>query len=119
MGSTPIPGTNSEIARAPGIVGEHVKFVMTQNFTKRLSVWALVVALLLMVPLVAMQFSKDVVWTPFDFVFAGVLLFGAGLTYELIARRTSKVAYRTAVGVVVASALILVWIEGAVGIFGD
>jgi peptidoglycan/LPS O-acetylase OafA/YrhL len=49
----------------------------------------------------------------------GTLLFGAGLTYELIARKMSNVAYRTAVGVAVATAVLLVWVNAAVGIIGD
>ena len=91
---------------------------MTQNLTKRLSLWAVVLTLVLMIPLVAMQFSDDVAWTPFDFAFAGVLLFGAGFAYELIARKTSGFAHRTAVGVSIAAVVILVWIDGAVGIIG-
>lgn len=91
---------------------------MTQNLTKRLSLWAVVVTLVVMIPLVAMQFSDDVAWTPFDFAFAGLLLYGAGLTYELIARKTGSFSRRTAVGVSIAAVVILVWIDGAVGIIG-
>ncbi len=81
--------------------------------------WEVVVALILLVPLVAMQFTDEVDWDLFDFVFAGVLLFGAGLTYELIARKGGTVAYRVAVGVAVAAAVLLVWVNGAVGIIGN
>ncbi|CAN5822657.1 hypothetical protein BH23ACT11_BH23ACT11_26560 [soil metagenome] len=79
---------------------------------------ALVTALLLLVPLLAMQFTGEVVWTLFDFVFAGALIFGTGLTYVLVARRIDKIAYRAAVGVALAAAFILVWANGAVGIIG-
>src|SRR4051794_20485590 len=44
----------------------------------------LAVACLLMVPLLAMQVSDDVKWTPFDFAAAGTMLLGAGLTYQLV-----------------------------------
>jgi len=90
-----------------------------QNITKRLSVWAVVVALILLIPLVAMQFTEEVNWDLFDFAFMGTLLFGSALTYELIARKMSNVAYRAAVGVAVVTAVLLVWINGAVGIIGD
>ena len=83
---------------------------------------ALVTACILLLPLVAMQFTDEVVWDLADFVVAGVLLFGAGLTYELVARRARKAgntAYRAAVGVAVATALILVWMNLAVGIIGN
>ena len=90
-----------------------------QNITRRLIVWAVVVALILLIPLVAMQFTSEVNWTLSDFVFAGVLLFGTGLTYELIARKAGGIAYRAAVGVALAAAFLLVWINGAVGIIGN
>jgi hypothetical protein len=76
----------------------------------------LVTACLLLLPLVAMQFSDEVVWDLADFVVAGALLFGAGLAYELIAGRRDSLGYRAAVGVAVLAAVILVWVELAVGI---
>ena len=80
---------------------------------------ALATAFILLVPLVAMQFSDEVVWNLADFAVAGFLLFGAGLTYELLARRAGNMAYRVAVGVAVAAALMLVWLIGAVGVIGE
>jgi len=80
---------------------------------------ALGTAFILLIPLVAMQFTDEVVWDLSDFAFAGILLFGAGLTYELIARKASNIVYRAAVGVAVVTALLLVWVNGAVGIIGD
>ena len=80
---------------------------------------ALVTAFILLMPLVAMQFSAEVDWNLFDFVVAGTLLFGSGLTYELIASKAGNTAYRAAVGVAVAAALLLVWINLAVGIIGS
>src|SRR3982751_4077064 len=53
---------------------------------RRIGAWAAVVALILLLPLLAMQFTDEVRWGVADFVIAGALLFGAGLTYELIAR---------------------------------
>jgi hypothetical protein len=75
-------------------------------------------AFLLLLPLVAMQFSDGVVWDLADFAGAWVLLAGAGLTYKL-ATRKANTAYRAAVGVAVATALILVWMNVAVGLIGD
>lgn len=86
---------------------------------RRLAAWAAVVALILLIPLIAMQISDEWNWDLFDFTFAGVVLFGAALTYELIARKGSTVAYRAAVGLAVATALVLVWINAAVGIVGN
>jgi hypothetical protein len=80
---------------------------------------ALVTAFILLIPLLAMQFSDEVNWSLSDFVVAGALLFGSGLTYELIARKAGNTAYRAAAGVAVAAALLLVWINLAVGIIGS
>jgi hypothetical protein len=80
---------------------------------------ALVTAFILLLPLVAMQFTDEVVWDLADFAIAGVLLFGAGLTYQLVASKEGTIAYRAAVGVAVATALILVWINLAVGLIGS
>src|SRR5688572_6707106 len=66
--------------------------------TKNLIYLALVTASILMVPLVGMQFSDEVLWTLSDFVFAGTLIFGTGLLYQLATRMTGNAAYRTAVG---------------------
>lgn len=102
-----------------GIMREHVASMIAQNITKRLSAWAAVVALILLVPLVAMQFTVEVKWDLFDFAFMGSLLFGTGLAYELVARKSGTITYRAAVGIALATSLILVWVNGAVGIIGD
>jgi len=66
------------------------------------------VTCLLMVPLVAMQFSDHVVWAPGDFVVAFVLLAGTGLLFEFAASRVRNAAYQAAVGIALAAALLLV-----------
>ena len=88
-----------------------------QNMTRRLSVWAIIVAIILMIPLVAMQFTDEVNWTLLDFVTAGSLLFGSALVYELATRKMINTKYRLAVGVAVTAALLYLWVELAVGIF--
>lgn len=85
----------------------------------RLAAWGVGVVLLLQVPLVAMQFTEEVKWTPLDFVFMGALLFGSALVYELVARIGSNAAYRAAVGVACVTGLLLTWVNGAVGIIGE
>ena len=92
---------------------------MLLNRRKRVTILALIVALLLLVPLVAMKFTNEVNWTFSDFIFAGVVLFGTGLVFELLAMRAVNVAYRAAVGIAAMAGLLLIWINGAVGIIGD
>ena len=74
---------------------------------------ALATAFILLIPLLA-----GWPWTLADFVVAGALLFGTGLTYVLVARKAGNIPYRAAVGVALAAALLLVWINLAVGIIG-
>lgn len=87
--------------------------------TKSIIRLALATAFLLLIPLVAMRFSPEVVWTLSDFVIAGALLFGAGLTYVLVARMGSSGSYRLAAGVAVAAGLLLIWGNLAVGFIGS
>lgn len=77
------------------------------------------VALVLVAPLVAMQFTDEVNWTGIDFVFAAGLLITVGGLFELAMRKSGDVAYRAAIGVALAAALLLVWVNGAVGIIGS
>ena len=79
---------------------------------------ALAVACILLLPWLAMPFTDEVVWGLADFAVAGALLCGAGFTYERVARQADHLAYRAAVGVAVAAALILVWMNLAVGLIG-
>jgi len=84
----------------------------------RITAWA-AAAFLLLLPLFAMQFTEEVVWDVADFAIFGALLLGAGVTCEIAVRKTGNKAYRTAVGVAVAAAFVLVWVNGAVGIIGN
>ncbi len=79
----------------------------------------LVTGTLLLIPLVAMQFSGEVNWTLFDFVVAGGLLAGTGLIYELAVGRVAATAYRLAVAAALLTALLLVWVNLAVGLIGS
>ena len=80
---------------------------------------ALITALLLLIPLFAMRFTDQVNWTALDFVVAGALLFGTGCSFVLLTRTASSAAYRLAAGIAVAAALMLVWVNLAVGVIGS
>jgi hypothetical protein len=75
-------------------------------------------ALILLLPLVAMQLTDEVDWNPADFAVAAALIVGVGVAYELTVKMTANAAYRTAVGVGLAGAFILIWLNLAVGIIG-
>jgi hypothetical protein len=85
---------------------------------KRLTGILTTVAVLLLIPLIAMQFSPEVNWSPVDFAVAGVLLFGTGLSCELVLRKVKKTVHRIVICGAIILALLLIWMELAVGIFG-
>jgi len=85
---------------------------------KRLKLILLIVGSLLLIPLIAMQFTDEVNWTPLDFVIAGVLLLVTGLIFDLVIRKVKNIKYRIAILIILLLGLFLIWAELAVGIFG-
>jgi hypothetical protein len=86
---------------------------------KRLIIIVLTSVIILLQPLIAMQFTDEVNWTLFDFVIAGVLLIGTGLMCEITMRKIKKIRYRIAIIIAILVVLFLIWLELAVGIFGS
>jgi hypothetical protein len=74
---------------------------------------------ILLIPLVAMQFTSEVNWTLFDFIAMGVLLLGTSLAFEFFLSRTSSMKYRVAAGLAIGTCLLLTWMNLAVGIIGN
>ncbi len=85
---------------------------------KNLKIILLTVLALLLIPLVAMQFTNEVNWSLFDFIIAAVLLFGTGFIIDLVIRKTKSIKYRVAILILIVIAFILIWAELAVGVFG-
>jgi hypothetical protein len=90
--------------------------MITQN--KRLTGILITVVLLLLIPLIAMQFTNQVQWDLPDFLIMGFLLLGTGLTCEMVLRKVKKTEYRLLLIAAALVALFLIWAELAVGIFG-
>ena len=90
--------------------------MITQN--KRLISIVLTVVVLLLIPFTAMQFSREVKWSGFDFMAAGILLLGTGLMCELVLRMVKRAKHRIVLCGVLLVILALIWLELAVGIFG-
>jgi hypothetical protein len=76
------------------------------------------VAVLLLIPYIAMKFTDEVKWTAIDFVAAGVLLLGTGLACELVLRTVKKLQHRLAICAAILLVLFIVWAELAVGLIG-
>ncbi len=85
---------------------------------KRLIIILTSVAILLLIPFIAMQFTDEVIWTSSDFVIMGILLLSTGLICELALRKVTKIEYRIALCIAILGAFLLIWAELAVGIFG-
>jgi hypothetical protein len=58
-------------------------------------------------------------WTLFDFAVFGAMLLGVGAAYAFLRRRARNSTYRYAAGTALAAAVLLVRINGAVGIIGS
>ena len=66
---------------------------------------------LLMIPLIAMQFTDEVNWQLGDFLIMGTVLLSLGLLYEFIAQRSEKTVYKAAFGVGLLGAFLLFWVN--------
>ncbi|KQS36933.1 hypothetical protein [Pedobacter sp. Leaf194] len=85
----------------------------------RVTIIFVVTALILSIPLIAMQFTNEVNWDFKDFIAAGILLLSAGFAIEFVIRKVHTGTLRTVLFLVILLALFLIWAEMAVGIFGS
>jgi len=85
---------------------------------KRLIIILSVATVLLLIPLIAMQFTDEVNWQVGDFIIMGILLYGTGLICELAFKRIKNLNNRYLVIVVILLIFFLIWAELGVGIFG-
>lgn len=74
---------------------------------------------ILLIPLIAMQFTNQVNWSLFDFAIACTLLIGTGLIIEYALRKLTKSKYRVLVIVSIVLFFLLIWAELAVGVFNS
>ena len=96
-----------------------IRFLHMKSSNKRLIGILLFIAILLITPLMAMQFSNEVNWTLSDFLVAAILLFGTGLLLELVLRKVTKTKNRVFLAAIIIVLLLIIWVELAVGIFGS
>jgi hypothetical protein len=72
---------------------------------------------ILLLPLLAMQFTGEVNWTALDFVVASVLLLGVGFALELAVGKLANMKQRLLWIAAIVLAFVYLWAELAVGIF--
>ncbi|MGZ8290475.1 MAG: hypothetical protein ACXW2U_06800 [Telluria sp.] len=92
-------------------------FKPRQTVGKSMIPFVAATALLLLLPLVAMQFTSEVNWTAGDFAAAAALLLGTAFVYVLASRKVTGARTRLLVGAGCMFVLLVVWAELAVGIF--
>lgn len=85
---------------------------------KRLIIMLSVALSLLLVPLVAMQFSTEVQWDETDFIVMGGLLLSVALLCEGSLQLVKSLPGRLALCAGILILFLLIWGELAVGIFG-
>lgn len=85
---------------------------------KRLILFLVAVPTLLLIPLIAMQFSNGVNWEIIDFAIMGVLLLIISLLCEFVLRKVKSTKGRIIFCGIVLLAFLLIWAELAVGILG-
>lgn len=78
----------------------------------------LLAELILLLPLIAMQFTDEVNWSLSDFIIASILLAGIGFSCYVVINGMKKSFTQTLVGILLVIAVLLIWMELAVGIFG-
>ena len=83
----------------------------------RIAGWSLA-SLILLLPLVAMQFTAEVNWDLFDFLFAAVLILAVAIPFELTVRLTRNNFYRGGIAMALAASFLTIWANGAVGMIG-
>lgn len=76
-------------------------------------------ASILLIPLAAMRLGFGLDWSAFDFALMGSLIATTGTMFVVVARTVKNSARRMLVGVALALALLLLWAELAVGVFGS
>ena len=75
--------------------------------------------LVLLVPLIATMFTDEADWNIADFIIVGVLLAGIGFAAQLVISGLKNNNQQVVIGIVLAGAMLLIWAELAVGIFGS
>ena len=77
-----------------------------------------IVGLLLLIPLIAMQLTKEVKWSLLDFIIMGAMLTITGLFIGIIFKKINNSGYRLIFTIAIIMFFLLIWAELAVGLFG-
>lgn len=81
-----------------------------------ISILVIITILMVMLPLVLMQFTNGVNWKLGDFILAGLIIFGTGLVCLFINSKIHKKILKILICGVIILISILIWAEIAVGV---
>ncbi|WP_200934145.1 hypothetical protein [Massilia sp. Leaf139] len=79
----------------------------------------MVTAAILLIPLVAMQFTREVNWTSSDFVIGAIVIGSFGLLFEFARTKLRTTKSRLITCAVIVLGFMFVWAELAVGLVGS
>jgi hypothetical protein len=88
----------------------------TSNFNQAIVNAAIFTAIILTIPLVAMQYTDEVNWTFSDFLIMAVLLMTTATCFALIIGMRENAIYRVAFSLALATTFFMVWANLAVGL---
>lgn len=91
---------------------------LSMNQNTRLTYLLLAAVTLLLIPLIAMQFTDEINWSAGDFVIMGGLLLSVAFACEFVLRKVKTTQTKILVCGTVLFVFFLIWAELAVGIFG-
>lgn len=86
---------------------------------KKISLTPFYPVLLLLIPLIGMQFSNEVHWSLFDFILMGLLLLALGFGIHLIIKKTNRMNQKIILITLTILLFLFIWAELAVGIVGS
>ena len=78
---------------------------------KRLIIILSIVVCILLIPLIAMQFTDEVNWTLVDFIIGGIVLFGFGFLIDLVLSKLKTSRHKVLIITILILILILIWME--------
>lgn len=91
---------------------------MRASINNRRMIIISILASILIIPFIAMQFTNEVNWSFFDFAVATILLTSIGLAIDLTLDRIQTSKMRIMIIAVIILLGMIIWAELAVGIFG-
>lgn len=88
------------------------------NISKALLIVALITVIILLIPLVAMQYTTEVNWGMADFIIMGALLFSTGSAFVILNAYSTNYLYKLAMALALGSTFLMIWSNLGVGLIG-